>query len=345
VPVVGTVLTGKLRTRRRGSHKSRVWVMIEIDGLYKYYGEYRALGPLTATIADGEVVGLLGLNGAGKTTTMRILACDLLPSAGTVRVGGVDVVDEPHRVRQMIGYLPDSPPVYDEMTVGEYLTFAARLRQVPASKANAAVTRAAGVTGLQAVTSRRVSELSHGYRQRVGIAQAIVHEPKLVVLDEPSTGLDPIQIKEMRALVRSLGGKHTVLVSSHNLPEITEMCDRLLVIGNGAIVASGTEAELVTRLSTGQMFEVWVTATATWSAPRLVQTLQGIAHVKHVGEGRAPEAGVVAVVVETDRDVRSAIAKTIVENGGELLNLSRSERELENVFAMLAKPRTSDVAS
>lgn len=319
--------------------------MIEIDGLYKYYGEYRALGPVTTTIRDGEVVGLLGLNGAGKTTTMRILACDLLPSSGTVRVGGVDVVLQPHRVRQMIGYLPDAPPVYDEMTVDEYLIFAARLRQVPSGKVSTAVARAKSVTALDDVGSRRITELSHGYRQRVGIAQAIVHDPKLVVLDEPSTGLDPIQIKDMRALVRSLGGKHTVLVSSHNLPEITEMCDRLLVIGNGAIVASGTEAELVTRLSVGQIFEVWVAANDGWDVSRLTRVVQAVANVKAVSEGRASEEGVVAVVVETDSDVRSAIAKTIIEQGGNLLNLSRSERELENVFAMLAKPRTTEVAS
>jgi ABC-2 type transport system ATP-binding protein len=322
-----------------------VVVMIEIDGLYKYYGEYRALGPLTTTIADGEVVGLLGLNGAGKTTTMRVLACDLLPSAGSVRVGGVDVVEQPHRVRQMIGYLPDSPPVYDEMTVAEYLTFAARLRQVASERVNDAVARAAHVTALAEVLARRVSELSHGYRQRVGIAQAIVHEPKLVVLDEPSTGLDPIQIKEMRALVRSLGGKHTVLVSSHNLPEITEMCDRLLVIGNGTIVASGTESELVTRLSATQIFELWVRADASWSATRLLQVLQGLPHVKHVTQSRVAEEGVLAVAVETDSDVRGAIAKVVVEGGGELLNLSRSERELENVFSMLAKPRSSEATS
>ncbi len=153
------------------AHWVRVWVMIEIDGLYKYYGEYRALGPVTTTISDGEVVGLLGLNGAGKTTTMRILACDLLPSAGTVRVGGVDVVAEPHRVRQMIGYLPDSPPVYDEMSVGEYLTFAARLRQLPSSKVNNAVARAASVTALDDVLAARlrvVPRLSTARRHRAG---------------------------------------------------------------------------------------------------------------------------------------------------------------------------------
>lgn len=313
--------------------------MIEIDGLYKYYGQYRALGPLSTTIKDGEVVGLLGLNGAGKTTTLRILACDLLPSSGTVRVGGVDVVAEPHRVRQMIGYLPDTPPLYDEMTVGEYLTFAAALRRLPAGSVHAAVTRAASVTGLTDVLGQRVSALSHGYRQRVGIAQAIVHEPKLVVLDEPSSGLDPIQIKEMRSLVRSLGGKHTVLVSSHNLPEISEMCDRLLVIGNGQIVASGTESELVTRLVAQQEFEVWVRETASFGLGRIEALLAALPNVKRVTPSRATEEGVAAVLVETDRDVRAALASAVVEAGGELLNLSRSERELENVFARLAKPR------
>lgn len=317
--------------------------MIEIDGLYKYYGEYRALGPLSTTIQEGEVVGLLGLNGAGKTTTLRVLACDLLPSAGTVRVGGVDVVAEPHRVRQMIGYLPDTPPLYDEMPVGEYLAFAAALRRMPAGDIPKAVARAAQATGLTDVLSRRVHMLSHGYRQRVGIAQAIVHEPKLVVLDEPSSGLDPIQIKEMRSLVRSLGGKHTVLVSSHNLPEISEMCDRLLVIGNGQIVASGTEAELVTRLVAQQEFEVWVRARDDFGAHELERVVTQVPAVTRVTEARAAEAGVAAVLVATERDVRGALATAIVNAGGELLNLSRSERELENVFARLAKPREPEV--
>lgn len=318
--------------------------MIEIDGLYKYYGDYRALGPLSATIEDGEIVGLLGLNGAGKTTTLRVLACDLLPSAGTVRVGGVDVVAEPHRVRQMIGYLSDVPPLYDEMSVGDYLTFAARLRQVRPQEVENAVQNAASATGLTEVLGKQVAALSHGYRQRVGIAQAIVHDPRLVVLDEPSSGLDPIQIKEMRSLVRSLGGKRTVLVSSHNLPEISEMCDRLLMIGNGQIVAAGTEAELVSRLVSQQQFEVWVKQAPDWDSERLVRTLEAVEGVNHVSLGRSQEQGVLAALVDTERDVRSTMALVLVEAGAQLLNLSRSERELENVFASLAKP-TTEVAA
>jgi ABC-2 type transport system ATP-binding protein len=256
----------------------------------------------------------------------------------------VDVVAEPHRVRQMIGYAPDTPPLYEEMTVEAYLTFAAELRRVSAANVKQAVARAASMTGLTEVLPRRVSMLSHGYRQRVGIAQAIVHEPKLVVLDEPSSGLDPIQIKEMRSLVRSLGGKHTVIVSSHNLPEISEMCDRLLVIGNGQIVASGTEAELVTRLVAQQEFEVWVRATAGFDAERLASVVTGVVGAQQVTPLRASESGVAAVSVASDRDVRAQVATAVVQAGGELVHLSRSERELENVFARLAKPRETEVS-
>ena len=218
--------------------------MIEIRDLYKYYGDRRAVGPLSATIEKGEIVGLLGLNGAGKTTTLRILACDLLPTSGTVRVGGLDVVDVPHEVRRRIGYLPDTPPVYLEMTVDEYLTFAAKLRGVTGADVEKRVDEALELTEVGSERDRPIGALSHGYRQRVGIAQAIVHKPEFVVLDEPISGLDPVQIVEMRDLVRSLGGEHTVVVSSHILSEIHETCDRIFVIRYGQVVASGTEKAL-----------------------------------------------------------------------------------------------------
>ncbi|HEX2879181.1 MAG TPA: ABC transporter ATP-binding protein, partial [Polyangiaceae bacterium] len=168
--------------------------MIEIQNLYKYYGSKRALGPISATIQQGEIVGLLGLNGAGKTTTLRILACDLLPSSGSVKIDGVDVVEHPEQVRARIGYLPDRPPLYDEMTVNEFLTFVARLRGLAKDGLGQRVAEVVDSTGLTGVQYDPISSLSHGYRQRVGIAQAIVHRPKLVVLDEPIAGLDPVQI-------------------------------------------------------------------------------------------------------------------------------------------------------
>jgi ABC-2 type transport system ATP-binding protein len=218
--------------------------MIEVRDLYKYYGERRAVGPVSFSIAKGEIVGLLGLNGAGKTTALRVLACDLLPSSGAVLVDGIDVVDQPHEVRRRIGYLPDRPPLYDEMTVHEYLVFAARLRGVPAADADQRAGAALEATQLGDVREDLIGSLSHGFRQRVGIAQAIVHGPRLLILDEPISGLDPVQIVEMRQLLRSLGGDHTIVLSSHILTEISETCDRLLVIGEGRIVAQGTEEDL-----------------------------------------------------------------------------------------------------
>jgi ABC-2 type transport system ATP-binding protein len=223
--------------------------VIEIQNLFEYYGSKRVLGPISATIQEGEIVGLLGLNGAGKTTTLRILACDLLPSSGSVKIDGVDVVEHPEQVRARIGYLPDRPPLYDEMTVDEFLRFVARLRGLSKDGLSQRVGEVLDSTGLSGVQHDPIGSLSHGFRQRVGIAQAIVHRPKLVVLDEPISGLDPVQIVEMRDLVRRLAGEHTVLVSSHILGEISETCDRILVVGDGKIVASGSEAELTAELS------------------------------------------------------------------------------------------------
>ncbi|MGE3675799.1 MAG: ABC transporter ATP-binding protein, partial [Polyangiaceae bacterium] len=188
--------------------------MIQIRGLYKYYGPSRAIGPLDVEVQAGQVVGLLGENGAGKTTTLRILACDLLPSAGQVAVDGFDVVDHPDEVRARVGYLPDKPPLYPEMTVREFLVFAARLKRVSKQDAPKRVAEVAEQTGIGARLDQVIGTLSHGFQQRVGIAQAIVHRPKFVVLDEPISGLDPRQIVEMRHLIRGLAGDHTVLISS-----------------------------------------------------------------------------------------------------------------------------------
>ncbi|HEY8073619.1 MAG TPA: ABC transporter ATP-binding protein [Labilithrix sp.] len=224
--------------------------MIEVRDLFKYYGENRAVGPVSFSIEKGEIVGLLGLNGAGKTTALRVLACDLLPSSGSVLVDGIDVVDQPHEVRRRIGYLPDRPPLYDEMTVHEYLVFAARLRGLGRDEAEDRATVVAKATQLEDVRDDLIASLSHGFRQRVGIAQAVVHKPRLLILDEPISGLDPVQIVEMRQLLRSLRGEHTIVLSSHILTEISETCDRLLVIGEGRIVAAGREEEL-TKTSLG----------------------------------------------------------------------------------------------
>jgi ABC-2 type transport system ATP-binding protein len=317
--------------------------VIEINDLYKYYGERKAVGPLSCTIEAGEIVGLLGLNGAGKTTTLRVLACDLLPSSGSVKVDGLDVVDHPHEVRSRIGYLPDTPPLYTEMTVREYLIFAARLRGMSAEAAEKRVPEVEAATQLEGVRDDVISSLSHGFKQRVGIAQAIVHRPRLLVLDEPISGLDPVQIVEMRELLRSLAGEHTILLSSHILQEISETCDRILVIRDGVIGASGTESELSTQLL--QNVRVEVTArhprddyrSAAERVRTLLAAIPGVVSVERepdevtqVGEGLS------TYLVEAQGDVREAICETLVKNAVGVLELKRRERALESVFLQLA---------
>lgn len=311
--------------------------MIEIRDLYKYYGDRRAVGPLSATIEKGEIVGLLGLNGAGKTTTLRILACDLLPTSGSVKVGGLDVVEVPHEVRRRIGYLPDTPPVYLEMTVEEYLTFAAKLRGVTGPDVEKRVDEALELTEVGSERDRAIGALSHGYRQRVGIAQAIVHKPEFVVLDEPISGLDPVQIVEMRELVRSLGGEHTVVVSSHILSEIHETCDRIFVIRDGQIVASGTEKELSDQLLSGMRVSLTlrVGEGGAAKAGELIASAPGVTGVELGAATEGP--GIASYRVVLSRDTRDELTRAVVGAGYGLLELTRGERELESVFLELAK--------
>ncbi len=306
--------------------------MIEVSELYKYYGEKRALGPVEASIARGEVVGLLGRNGAGKTTTLRILACDLLPTSGTVSVGGYDVVSQPDEVRAKIGYLPDRPPLYDDMSVNEFLRYAAKLRGTRRGALDARVARAVEQTELGEVQHQLIATLSHGFRQRVGIAQAIVHDPELVVLDEPISGLDPAQIVEMRGLVRNLRGDHTVLVSSHILGEISETCDRILVIRDGRIAAAGTEAEL-TRAEHGERVDVAIAGGDVESARR---ALLAVAPNATLRELASSERGVIQLRIETPEDHRAAFCRALVEAGLSVVGLGRAERNLESVFLELS---------
>ena len=311
--------------------------MIEIQELCKYYGQSRAVGPVSATIEKGEVVGLLGLNGAGKTTTLRVLACDLLPSSGTVKVQGIDVVEHPEEVRRKIGYLSDTPPLYDEMRVREYLQFAFELRGKPALDGRKRVPEVAERLGLSRALDQPLFSLSHGFRQRVGIAQAVVHDPELVVLDEPISGLDPVQIVEMRALVRQLGEHHTVIVSSHILSEISETCDRLLVLRDGVIVASGTEEELSQSLLEGIRIELTVRA-ESGDLSRILSVIRAIPGVSSAGAISALERGhkVQSFAVHAKKDVREQVGASLHQAGFPLLALGRTESELEDVFLKLA---------
>ena len=313
--------------------------MIEIQDLYKYYGDRRAIGPVSTQIERGEIIGLLGLNGAGKTTTLRILACDLLPTSGTVRVDGLDVVERPDDVRTKVGYLPDRPPLYDDMTVHEYLGFAARLRGVPSAEVEKRANDAEELTDVVETRNQLIGSLSHGYRQRVGIAQAIVHRPALVVLDEPISGLDPVQIVEMRELVRGLRGDHTVVLSSHILSEISETCDRILIIDDGEITWSGSENELATELKQGIRIGLTVRVAdalgeaASARARELVAKIESVREVEIV-DPTEPGDGIASLRIMAGSDVRDGVCRALVNAGIGILQVGR-ERELESMVLEL----------
>ena len=306
--------------------------MIEVKGLTKYYGEHAAIHDLNFAIDRGEVIGFLGLNGAGKTTTLKILGCVLLPTAGEVTVDGIDIARDPHAVRRRIGFLPDTPPLYGEMTVGRYLTFAAELRGVAAGDAPRAVAEAEEKTATREVHDQLISSLSHGYRQRVGVAQALVHKPKLLILDEPTSGLDPVQIVEMRATIKVLRGEHTILLSSHILSEISQTCDRLLVIQNGEIVAQGSEQDLATQLGGGGTIEVEVVG-ASARAIEVARTVTGIGECTIIREGD----GVALLSLQGAPDLRPKVARALVGNGIDLLRIDRGAARLESIFLKLTK--------
>lgn len=313
--------------------------MIEISELTKYYGTRKAVGPLSFTIDKGEVVGLLGLNGAGKTTTLRMLSSDLLPTSGQMLVDGMDLAEVPEKVRPRIGYLPDKPPLYGEMTVREYLVFAGQLRGMKGTL-DKRVNEVIETTDLGEYADEPIDTLSHGYRQRVGIAQAIVHKPALLLLDEPISGLDPVQIVEMRSLIHSLKGDHTIVLSSHILSEISETCDRLLVIRGGEIVASGSEQELSAQMAAIRSFRVTLRAPSGYrdmpfdGVRRLLEEIDG---VQKVSPAEAPpgESGVVAVNVSATLDVREIAVKRLVEANFGIVGLERTGKELERVFLQL----------
>jgi ABC-2 type transport system ATP-binding protein len=315
--------------------------MISVTNLSKFYGAKRALGPVSFEIEDGETVGFLGLNGAGKTTALRMLACDLRPSGGSISIGGVDAVADPQQIRKRIGFLPENPPLYVDMTVIDYLRFAAELRGVGKDAQKKRIPEVLELTSLADVQSDPISTLSHGYRQRVGVGQAIIHDPKLLILDEPTRGLDPVQIVEMREMIKNLKVKHTVLISSHILPEISQTCDRLLVLGRGEIVKSGTEEELTQGLAV-KMVAIAVRRPAETSdayrdgdfVRAVNERLLKIEGVTKVSPPREHNE-VLSFAVSSDREARAEIARALVEAGWDLLSLGSLTSELEQTFVSL----------
>lgn len=309
--------------------------MIEVDQLTKTYGSIAAIKDVTFTVEPGEILGFLGPNGAGKTTTMRILTGYLPATEGTARIAGKDVHTDSMAVRQSIGYLPETPPLYPEMTVEGFLNFVARIKGVSAGDRPTQITSAIERCNLEAKRKTIIRKLSKGFRQRVGIAQAIVHNPPVIVLDEPTVGLDPRQIIEVRNLIKRLAGEHTIILSTHILPEVSATCDRITIINQGEIIATDSPENLVERL-TGQD-GYWVELRSDMEKGiALLQSIPGVTAVKAMKTEELPSGHFrFEVATRSEDDLGSEIAARVVNQGFELFELTRNRASLEDVFINL----------
>ena len=305
--------------------------MIQVDNLTKRYGTTVAVSDVSFTVKTGEILGFLGPNGAGKTTTMKVLTCYLPPSAGRITIDGLDVFEKSFEVRSKIGYLPESAPLYNEMNVIEYLSFVAGVRGIPKGSLRERIDAMVGVCGLKEVTRKEIGELSKGFRQRVGLAQAMIHDPEILILDEPTSGLDPNQIVEIRNLIRRLGEEKTVILSTHILPEVQATCDRVLIINRGRIVADGTPSELTTQFHGDDQLQLSVRGTNADLLRSAISTLPGVAWLE-VTEGQELTARITA---ERGSDLREPLFRCVVANGWTLLELHRERTSLEQVFRQL----------
>jgi ABC-2 type transport system ATP-binding protein len=305
--------------------------MIQVDHLTKNYGPTVAVDDVSFDVATGEILGFLGPNGAGKTTTMKVLTCFMPPTKGTVTIDGLDVFEQSLEVRRRIGYLPESAPIYTEMNVTEYLSFVAGVRGIPKSKLKERIEAMASVCGLEEVIRKEIGELSKGYRQRVGLAQAMIHDPDLLILDEPTSGLDPNQIVEIRNLIKQLGAEKTVILSTHILPEVQATCDRVLIISRGKLVADGSPTELTSQFAGDDHLQLAVRGTTADLLRSALATVPGIAWLEVV-DGAEVMARITA---ERGVDLRESVFRCIVDQGWTLLELHREQTSLEQVFRQL----------
>jgi len=306
--------------------------MIEVENLTKRYGPTLAVSDVSFQVQKGEILGFLGPNGAGKTTTMRIITGFLSASSGRVRVAGLDVAEAPLDAKKRVGYLPENPPVYTDMTVKEYLAFVGRIKGVPRADLKKRIGEVSEKCAVTDVQNRQIGKLSKGYRQRVGLAQALIHNPDVLILDEPTSGLDPKQIIETRELIKGLAGQHTVILSTHILPEVSKTCQRVVVINKGSVVAVGAPDELTARL---QGYGT-VLVTAEGPAPEIMGKLQTVPGVNLVEPVDAVGARVTLEVhTEKDHDVRAELARAVVESGWGLFELKTSGMSLEDIFLKL----------
>jgi len=315
--------------------------VIRLSHLTKKYGAFTAVDDLTVDVREGEVLGLLGPNGAGKTTTMRMVTGFLPPSKGRVRIAGHDLYDRPIQAKQKIGYLPEQPPLYPDMTVRRYLAFVAALKDVPAARTKAAVGLAIERVRVGDVADQRIATLSKGYRQRVGLAQAIVHEPPVLVLDEPTSSLDPKQRFEVRELISALKGRHTVILSTHILPEVSGVADRVVIINRGKVMAVDTPARLAGRLRARETVRLEIGAAdgaAALSPEAVREALAALPRVRDARANAGP-AGTIEARLDSDVgvDLRAEAAAAVTGRGWRLLGLSGDSLSLEEIFLALTQ--------
>ncbi len=309
--------------------------MIEVSNLTKRYAGRTAVDDISFTVARGEIVGLLGPNGAGKSTTMRVLSGFMPATSGTVRVGGFDVFHDADEARRRIGYMPENNPLYPEMRVREYLKFRARLKGLGWKNSRSRVDTVMEQCGLKDVGRRIIGQLSKGYKQRVGLADALVHEPELIILDEPTVGLDPHQIRSVRTLIKSLAGKHTVLISTHILPEVEMMCGRVLIMFGGRVLASDTPENLQLRMAGGSQVITEIAA----PEKALREAWDGLPEVEQFNVSASDGKFFRCALIARDGfDLRATVFAITQKNGWELRELTRSRHSLEDVYVQVTKP-------
>ena len=307
--------------------------MIEVNHLTKRYGERAAIEDITFRVEAGEIYAFLGPNGAGKTTTMRILAGFMPATSGTAKIAGFDTFDEPMEVKKRIGYLPETPPLYNEMTVREYLAFVSKIKGVVKTAQENAISRVLDRCSLNEVPGRLIGNLSRGYRQRVGLAQAMIHNPEVLILDEPTSGLDPNQIIEMRELIKSLAGEHTVILSTHILSEATATCQRVIIIHEGRIRAMDSPGQLSAKLRQSEK----ISLTVREPSPQAEDALRAISRVINVFQEPITNKHVFIIETELGSDVREDLARCAVDNRWGLLEMKTLSMTLEDVFIRLTQ--------
>jgi ABC-2 type transport system ATP-binding protein len=311
--------------------------MITVKGLTKRYAHNTAVNDISFEVQKGQIVGFLGPNGAGKTTTMRMLTCFLTPSAGTATVAGFDIIEQPFEVKKRIGYLPETPPVYPEMRIAEYLTFVGRLKGLTGTDLRSRVDYSCERCAIADVRDKIIGKLSKGYRQRVGLAQAIIHNPDVLILDEPTAGLDPKQINETRDLIKSLAGDHTIILSTHILPEVSQTCEQVIIINKGKVVATDSVSNLQGRARSGESVLLEIGGRNGGIDPvavqRKLEQVSGVTRVvfKEDGQRRA----VFEVEGQKGRSLRGDLARAVVESGWDLNELRAASMSLEEIFLQL----------